>query len=160
MRSVVAEVDPQLAVSEILPLGSLVSENSARPRFVTTLISGFAALALLLAALGIYGVLAYIVRGSAREMGLRTALGAPSRQIVAHVLMIGMRPAIGGLAAGLAGAALLSRYLQSLLFQVEPLDATTFLIGGIVLALSAAIACLIPAIYAAKVDPMVSLRAE
>jgi putative ABC transport system permease protein len=160
MSSVVAEVDAQLAVSEMLPLAALVSENSARPRFLASVISGFAALALLIAAVGVYGVLAYIVRGRAREMGLRAALGAPSVRIVGHVLVSGMRPAIAGLFAGLAVSTVLSRYLETLLFQIDPLDTASFVLGGCVIAMSAVIACLIPAISAAKVDPIVSLRGD
>ena len=93
-------------------------------------------------------------------MGLRSALGASSGQVIRHVIAGGMRPALGGLAVGLVGAALLSRFLETLLFQIEPLDAVTFASGGLILAVAAGIACVVPAIRAARVDPMVSLRAE
>ncbi len=93
-------------------------------------------------------------------MGLRSALGASRGQVIRYVIAGGMRPALVGLVVGLVGAALLSRFLESLLFDVEPLDAAAFASGGIILAVTAAIACTVPAVWAARVDPMVSLRAE
>lgn len=160
MRRIVRELDPDQAISEIVPLDDLMSQDLARPRFFTALLGGFAALALVLAALGVYGILAYVVRGQAREMGLRLALGASGRQVAARVLAQGMLPVMAGLVAGLVGAAALSRSLDALLFGVEPLDAPTF--GGVaaVLVVVAAAACLVPAWNASRVDPMVSLRAE
>jgi hypothetical protein len=160
MRSAVEAVDPQLAIAEMLPLTFVASEYRARPRVIAAVISGFAALALLLATLGVYGVLAYVVRGRLREMGLRSALGASRGTIARHVLLGGLRPALAGLVIGLGIAALLSGYLESLLFEVEALDATTFLTGGAVLLLAAVAACAVPASWAARVDPAESLRAE
>jgi predicted permease len=160
MRRIVRELDPDQAISEIVPLAELVSQDLARPRFFTGLLAGFATLALVLAALGVYGILAYVVRGRSREMGLRLALGASGRQVAVRVLGQGMVPVVAGLVAGLVGAAALSRSLDALLFGIEPLDATTF--GGVaaVLFVVAVAACLVPAWNASRVDPMVSLRAE
>ena len=160
MRNVVRSVDSEQPITEFITMDRLTSEATAQPRFVTSVMSGFAMLAIVLAVLGVYGVLAYNVRARSREMGLRSALGASSGQVIRHVIAGGMRPALGGLAVGLAGAALLSRFLETLLFEVEPLDTATFAGGGIILAVAAAIACTVPAIWAARVDPMVSLRAE
>jgi len=160
MRRIVQEIDPEQPVSEILPLTDLTSENLARPRFFATLLGGFAAMALVLAALGVYGVLAYVVRGRAREMGLRRALGASSATVAGRVLAQGMVPVLVGLAVGLAGAAGLSRFLGSLLFGVQPLDATTYLAVTVVLGVVAVLACLVPALSAGRADPMVSLRSE
>jgi predicted permease len=160
MRSAVEAIDPQLAIAEMLPLTSVTSDYRARPRVITAVTSGFAALALILATLGVYGVLAYTVRGRLREMGLRSALGASRTTIARDVVVGGMRPAVAGLAVGLVGASLLSGYLESLLFEVEPLNLTTFVGGGALLLLAAAAACVVPASWAARVDPAESLRAE
>lgn len=160
MRRIVREIDPDQPISEILPLTELTSENLARPRFFTALLGAFAMMALVLAALGIYGVLAYVVRGRAREMGLRLALGASGDRVAFRVLLQGMAPVGIGLAAGLLGAGALSRFLASLLFDVQPLDAVTYVGVALVLGGVAAVACLVPAWSAGRVDPMVSLRSE
>jgi predicted permease len=160
MRRMVREVDADQAISEILALDELAAEHLARPRFFASLLSGFAFMALVLAALGVYGVLSYMVRSQVRETGLRLALGASAPRIAARVVGQGMQPVLGGLALGLLGSMVLTRFLGVLLFGVEPLDAPTFgavivLLGGV-----AAVACLVPARYASRVDPMVSIRAE
>jgi putative ABC transport system permease protein len=160
MRRIVHELDPDQPVTEILPLSGLLSETLARPRFFTALLGGFALLALVLAALGVYGVLAYVVRGRAREMGLRMALGASGRRVAGQVLAQGMAPVAVGLAAGLLGAAGLSRFLGSLLFDVRPLDAPTYAAVSVVLGAVAVLACLVPAWSAGRADPMASLRSE
>jgi predicted permease len=160
MRRVVREVDPEQTISEILPLGDLTSQALARPRFFTFILVGFAALALVLAALGVYGVLAYVVRSRAREMGLRLALGASAGRVVRQVLAQGMVPVAAGLIVGIFGAAGLSRFLASLLFGVEPLDGVTYVGVALTLGAVALAACLVPALSATRVDPMESLRAE
>jgi predicted permease len=160
MRAAVGAVDPELAIAEMLPLTSVASEYRARPRIIVAVVSVFAVLALILATLGVYGVIAYVVRGRMREMGLRAALGASRGTIARQVLLGGLRPALSGLVLGLAGAALLSGYLESLLFDVEPLSAAAYVAGGAVLLLSAALACAVPASWAARVDPAESLRGE
>lgn len=160
MHRIVRELDPDQPVSEIVPLSDLAAESLARPRFFAALLGGFALLALLLAALGVYGVLAFVVRSRAREMGLRQALGASGGTVAAGVLKQGMVPVAVGLAAGLAGAAALSRFLGALLYGVEPLDPLTYLGVSVVLGAVATLACLAPAWAAGRVDPMVSLRAE
>jgi predicted permease len=160
MRNVVREVDPDLPVTDFVTLDQLSAEVTAHPRFLAAVMAGFAVLASLLAVLGVYGVLAHAVRSRTREIGLRCALGASRSEVMRQVFMEGMAPAVGGLAVGLAGAALLSRYLESLLFSVRPLDAATFGFGVAILAASAAVACIGPAVWAARVDPMVSLRGD
>jgi ABC-type antimicrobial peptide transport system permease subunit len=160
MRNVVREVDPDLPVTDFVTLDQLSAEVTAQPRFLAAVMAGFAVLASLLAVLGVYGVLAHAVRSRTREIGLRCALGASRSEVMRQVFMEGMAPAVGGLAVGLAGAALLSRYLESLLFSVRPLDAATFGFGVAILAASAAVACIGPAVWAARVDPMVSLRGD
>ena len=160
LRRMVREIDPDQAISGIVPLVELTSENLARPRFFTGLLGGFGTLALLLAALGVYGVLAFSVRSQIRETGLRLALGASGRRVALGVLGQGMRPVLAGLVLGLAAAAVLTRFVSALLFGVEPLDGITF--AGVVALLSTAaiVACLVPAWAASRVDPMVSLRGE
>jgi putative ABC transport system permease protein len=160
MREVARAVDPDLPVSEIVPLERLAFEVTARPRVLAAVMSGFAVLATILAILGVYGVLAHTVRARSREIGLRSALGASRGRTIRHVIAGGMGPALVGLAVGLGAAALLGRFLQSLLFGVEPSDPVTFAGAGFLLAASAALACLLPALWAARVDPMTSLRAE
>lgn len=160
MRRIVRELDPDQAISEIVPLEEITSQDLAQPRFFTGLLGGFAALALVLAALGVYGILAYVVRGRSREMGLRLALGASGRQVAMRVLGQGMVPVVAGLVVGLVGAAALSRSIDALLFGIEPLDAPTFGAVAAVLFVVAVAACLVPAWNASRVDPMVSLRAE
>lgn len=160
MRSAIEAVDPQLAISEMQPLSSVASEYRARPRLITAILAGFTSLALILATLGVYGVLAYVVRGRSRQMGLRSALGATRGRIIRHVVLGGMRPAVAGLAVGLGGASLLSRYLESMLFQIEPLDVPTFVVGATVLLAAAATACAVPGLWAARMDPATTLRAE
>ncbi len=160
MRRIVHDIDPDQTISQILPLDELTSDALARPRFFTLLLGGFAAIALVLAALGIYGVLAYIVRSRRREMGLRLALGASTGRVLGHVLRQGLAPAAAGLLVGAAAAAVLSRFLATILFGVEPLDVTTYVAVAAALAAVATAACLVPAWSAARVNPMESLRSE
>ncbi|MGD2047034.1 MAG: ABC transporter permease, partial [Gemmatimonadota bacterium] len=148
MRAIVQELDPEVPVMEIIPLDRLNAEVRARPRFFTSVMAGFAALALILAGLGVYGVLAYVVRGRAKEMGIRAALGATRIEVLRHVMAGGLRPALLGLVVGIGAAALLSRYLQTLLFEVSPLDPIAFVVGASVIALAATLACAVPASWA------------
>jgi len=124
------------------------------------LLGGFAGTALLLAAIGLYGVLAYIVTQRTREIGIRVALGAQQRDVLGLVIGQGMRLALLGIALGLLGAFALTRVLQRLLFEIRPTDAPTFVAATALLSLVAFIACWIPARRAAKVDPMEALRYE
>jgi len=160
LRRVVRELDPDQAISEITPLSRLLGEQTARPRFYSVLLGAFAALALVLAALGVYGVLAYAVRERAREMGLRMALGATAGRVMRGVVRQGLAPVAVGLALGLAGAAGLSRLVETVFFGVQPGDPLTYLAVAALLALIATAACLVPAWWATRVDPMRTLRAE
>jgi putative ABC transport system permease protein len=124
------------------------------------LLVGFAGLALALASVGIYSVLAYVVRQRVREIGIRMALGAPSAGVLRMVMVDGLKPTIAGVVLGLLLAAGLVRALTTLLFAVSPYDPSTFaLVSGLVLAVGA-IATLVPAYRATRVDPIVTLRAE
>ncbi|HUD70375.1 MAG TPA: ABC transporter permease [Dongiaceae bacterium] len=160
VRAAIAAIDPALPVSDLLPLRTLVGRSVAEPRFRATLVGLFAAVALLLAAVGIYGILTYAVGRRTREIGLRMALGARQRDVLGLVLRQGMGLAGAGTLAGLCGAFALSRLLGGLLFGVAPGDPTTFAAVAIVMLLVAFAACWLPARRAAAVDPMVALRSE
>ena len=138
----------------------ILGENFSRQRFSAWLLSGFSSLALVLAGVGIYGVLAYSVTARTREFGVRAALGADSGRIISLVLKTGARPVAGGLAAGIAGALALSGLLKSLLFGIGPRDPLTFMAVPCLLAIVALIAAYLPARRAAHLDPMEALRIE
>lgn len=156
----VQSADPDQAITELTTLEAVVHDSIARPRFFTLLLSLFAALAVVLAAVGIYGVLAFAVRQRTREIGLRMALGADHRETLLLVVRQGMRPAMLGLAIGVAAAVALTRLMSGLLFEVRPFDPVTFGVVVVLLALVALAACWIPGRRATGVDPMEALRYE
>jgi ABC-type antimicrobial peptide transport system permease subunit len=137
-----------------------VEETWAAPRLMTFLLSTFAGLALLLAVIGLYGVMAYNGVRRMREIGVRLALGARRRQIVSMMLSQGMRLLAIGLVVGLVAALVVSRVLRSLLFEVSATDPVIYVAVSGILGLAAAIACWIPARRASRVDPIITLRAE
>lgn len=147
-------------IAAVLPMEAFVSSAVARPRFQSALIGVFAALALLLAAIGIFGVMSYSVAQRTSEIGIRVALGAQRTQILQLVVGQGAALALIGIAAGLAGALALTRVLRSLLYQVSPTDPLIFTIAPVLLCAVALLATYLPARRAAKVDPMVALRYE
>ena len=160
VRRAVQSVDPGQPVTKVATMDQVVATSTAQRRLALILFASFAGAALLLAAAGIYGVLAGSVTERAREIGLRSALGATPRDILALVLVQGARLAVVGLAIGIAGALGLGRFLQGLLYDVRPADPLT--LGGVaaVLALVAVLACLVPARRALRVDPMAALRSD
>jgi putative ABC transport system permease protein len=160
VRGAVASVNSSLQPSNLRTMDQLVSDSVARPRFNTVLLAAFAALALALAAVGIYGVIAYSVTQRTQEIGLRVALGARSRNVVWLVLKQGMTPAFIGALIGLCGAWALSRLISGLLFEVSATDPVTFAAVTLLLLAIALVACYLPARRATKVDPMVALRCE
>jgi putative ABC transport system permease protein len=160
VRQAVLEVDPNQPVANVQTLKEIVTKSLFQRRFILALIGGFAGAALLLAAIGLYGVMAYAVSQRTREIGVRMALGARQRDVIALVLGQGIRIVLIGLGLGLAGAFGLARLLQGLLFQVKPTDPITFAIVPLVLLATALAACWLPAHRAAKVDPMEALRHE
>jgi predicted permease len=153
-------VDPDVAVYGIRTMQDRLYDSLARQRFASTLLGAFAAFALLLAAVGIYGVMSYLVTQSTHDIGLRVALGAQPGNILALVVRQGMELAAIGILAGLAGAAALTRVMASLLFGVSATDAVTFGAVAVLLAAVAFAATVIPAGRATRVDPMVALREE
>jgi len=138
----------------------VLSDSVSQRRFQMTLVLSFAAAALLLASLGIYGVVSYSVARRTNEMGIRMALGARSADLHRLVVIQGLKPVLLGLAAGVAAAFALGRVLRSLLFEVSTADPVTIIAVVLLLASVALLACIIPAVRATRVDPMVALRWE
>jgi ABC-type antimicrobial peptide transport system permease subunit len=159
-RQVIREMDPSLPVALIRTMDDVLGEAQSRPRFLSVMLTLFSALALVLAAFGIYGVVAYSVAQRTAEFGIRMALGARQSDVLALVLGQGVRLTMAGLAIGLAGAFAATRVLSGLLYGVSPADAPTFALVTSLLAAVALLASYIPARRASKVDPMVALRYE
>ena len=153
-------IDPEVPVFSVSSMDDLVARSLARPRFAVMVFGAFAVFALILAAIGVYGVVSYSVAQSAGEIGIRMALGAHPKAILGMVLMKALRLALAGTAAGLCGAWFLTRTMQSLLFGVSATDPLTFLAVPAFLVLVALAAGLIPALRAARLNPMTALREE
>jgi cell division protein FtsX len=160
VRETIRGLDPQLALANVKTMDEWVSLNAAQPRLNAILLGVFAALALAVAAIGIYGVMAYSVTERRREIGLRIALGAEPDRVLRLVVGEGMRVGLLGVGVGLIGGFALARVLSSLVYGVEVYDPLTFAIVAIVLGLVALAACFIPAQRAARVDPIVALRTD
>src|SRR5579862_2154631 len=149
---------PEMPVFDVKTMDDRVARTIARPRFETVLLTFFAAAALLLAAIGIFGVVAHATARRTQEIGIRMALGADAKRVLQQVISGGLRPVLVGLALGNIGAIALTRVLSSVLFQVRATDPATFLASAGILLLAAVAACLGPAYKAARVDPMIALR--
>jgi len=160
INATLRELEPRSAITSLAPLTRIVSNSMAAPRFYAAALGTFAGVALVLAAIGLYGLLAYSVAQRTREIGVRMALGAQRRGILALVLGQGALLAGIGVVAGLAGAFAVTRYLSSLLFGITPLDPATFMAVGLVFAGVALLASYVPARRATGVDPLVALRSE
>jgi hypothetical protein len=158
ISTAVHSIDPTLPLAKVQTLEQLRDEGLAGDRFTTVRCASFAGLALLLAVAGIYGVMAYTVSERTHEIGLRAALGADSPALLRLILIEGMQLAVAGLAAGLAGAFLVSRLMQSMLFGIGRVDFEAFTTVAVLLLGSALIACYVPARRATRVDPMTALR--
>ena len=156
----VRAVDPDLPTYGVRPMEELIDTATASRRFSTQLLTAFAVLALVLAAVGIYGVMAFVVGQRTREMGIRVALGAHPREVVTLVLREALVLAVAGVAAGAAGAVIISRYLSGMLFEVRATDPATYAGIAVLLTITAALAAWRPARRAAAVDPILALRAD
>jgi putative ABC transport system permease protein len=160
VREAVREVDRDLPIANIRSMDQIMSSMSGDARFRTLLLGVFAAVALLLAAIGIYGVISYSVAQRAREIGIRIAIGAQNRDVLRLVVGQGMKLALIGVGVGIAGALAFTRVLSGLLFNVSATDPLTFVGVSTLLALVALLACYVPARRAMNVDPVVALRCE
>jgi predicted permease len=160
VRQRIADFDPQLVVLRIRPMDALLSSALSRPRFNLLLLSSFAVVALALAAVGIYALLAFLVTHRTREIGIRMALGARSADVLRLVLRDGMMPVAAGSAAGLVASLAATRTIRTMLFGVTPLDPLSLGAAPAILAAVALLACSLPARRATRVDPLVALRNE
>jgi putative ABC transport system permease protein len=160
VRRALAQIDSTLPLYSVRSMDEVAAGQAEGQQFLSLLVGSFAALAALLAAIGIYGVLSYAVRQRTREIGIRMSLGASRGRVLAEVLLEGMRLALLGLAVGIAGAFAAGRVLASLLSEVKPGDPAIFVATAGLLAAVALVACFLPARRAARLDPMVALRYE
>ena len=159
-RQSVRAVDPDLLVNEIQPLENRIADNIARPRLSVLLLGAFSAIALILAAIGIYGVMAYTVAQRTREIGVRMALGANPRNVQRLIVRQGMLPALVGIGVGLLGAIAASRLIASLLYGVSAIDPVTFVLVPLFLIAIAFLATYLPARRATHVPPTVALQSD
>jgi putative ABC transport system permease protein len=160
VRNAVAAVDPRLPVVGFSSMSQVVADSVAQPRLYMTMLTAFAAIALLLAAIGVYGVVSFTVAQRSRELGIRIALGASTSRVTQLVLGEGLALALTGIALGLGAAFALTRLISSMLFGVAAADVTTFAVVAGTLAGVAALACWTPARRAAAVDPLIAMRAD
>jgi putative ABC transport system permease protein len=160
IKAAVHDVDPEQPISVLRPVGELVSDSVARYRFSMLLLTFFGGLALTLAAVGVYGVMAYTVSQRTRELGIRLALGARAGSVRGLVLRQGLAMALAGIILGLVGSLALTRFLTTQLFGVSPTDPVVIMTVALALAAVSVAACLVPAVRATRVDPIEALRSE
>jgi putative ABC transport system permease protein len=160
VQRVVAQLDPALPVADVLSLDQIVGKETAAASFDAILLLVFATLSLILAAVGLFGVLSYIVAQRTGEIGIRMALGAQRDQVMKLMLADGLSPALLGLVLGLAASAAATRLIRSLLYGTQPLDPVVFVLVAFALLAVATVACFVPAWRASRLDPMEALRTE
>jgi putative ABC transport system permease protein len=160
VRALIKRLDPNLPIGEVRSFDQVISRSISPQRMNSFVLTSFGGFALLLASLGIYGVLSYFVRHRTAEIGLRMALGASEWEILKMIVAQGFLPALLGIAVGGAIACWLSRYLKSLLFHVQPIDLLTYAAVSALLLLTAALACVVPCHRAMRTDPAIALRLE
>jgi predicted permease len=160
VQKILATMDPDLAVGDILTMDQILGKASLDASFDATLLVSFAVLSLVLAGVGIFGVLSYMVAQRTAEIGIRIALGAQRDQVLRLMLADGLKPAFAGLVFGLAGSVAAVRLVRSMLYETRPLDPAVFLLVSVVLVLVAGAACMVPAWRASRLNPMQALRTE
>jgi predicted permease len=160
LRAAVREVDTGAAVSDVATMNAVIARSLGSPRFYFSLLGTFAAIAVVLSVAGLYGVLSYVVAQRTREIGIRTALGSSRRGIIWLVAFEAFRLVIAGVVLGLAAGAAVTRLMESMLYGISPLDATTWALAVLVMATAAMAAGLIPARRAARVDPVIAMQTE
>ena len=160
VRQAIAEIDPTLPVFDVSSLEAKMADDLAGRRFLAVILGTFAALAVTLAGLGLYGVLSFLVARRTREIGIRMALGAEGSSVLGMVLRQGGALAVLGLVIGVAGSLGLTRLLATQLYEVSTTDPGTFVIAPLLLALVAIAACYLPARRATRVDPVTALRED
>jgi putative ABC transport system permease protein len=160
ITQIVREIDPGVPVARLRVMDEVFTESIRRPRLLAQLLTVFSAIALALAAIGTYGVLASMVAERRREIGIRLAIGADRSRILTRVMMDGLRLAGAGLICGLAGTLLVNRLMTSLLFGVDPIDPSTLAVVTTIIVCVTAVACVLPAWRASLLDPNMVLRAE
>jgi putative ABC transport system permease protein len=160
IQNEVAALDREIVLSDVKTMDRYLGAAVAQPRFSALLFGLFALLALSLAAVGLYGVMAYTVSQSTREVGIRMALGAQVGDVLKLVMRQGLALALAGIAAGLAGAFALTRLMSTLLFEVSATDPVTFVSISLLLVVVALLACWVPARRATRIDPLYALRRE
>lgn len=160
VRAVIAQLDATLPPPRVADIESAMARSIAGPRFTMTLLVAFTALALLLAAVGLYGVMAFSVAQRTREIGIRIALGATRRTVAKSILWQGTAMALFGGAIGLVGARWGTKLLEHMLYGVDETDAMSFVLGGAVLVATAMVACIVPMRRAVSVDPLTAIRSD
>jgi ABC-type antimicrobial peptide transport system permease subunit len=160
VQRIVQAMNRDLPVSDILTMDQLLGKSTLDQSFNATLLLAFAALSLVLAGVGLFGVLSYVVAQRTSEIGIRIALGAQREQVLRLMLLDGLRPAVLGLLAGLAASAGVVRLIRSMLYETQPMDLTVFFSVAAILILVAGFACLAPAWRASRLDPIQALRTE
>ena len=160
MRALALQLDPAMAPPAILRVSDLLTDSIASQRFLMTLLTLFACAAVLLSAVGLYGVISFVVSQSTREIGIRVALGAAQKDVASLVMRQGVLLSVVGLVIGLIGSAWGTRLLQQSLFGVKPTDPLSYVAGSIVLVLLSLIACLPPMLRAIRIQPMVAIKSE
>ncbi len=160
VQRIVSEMDRDLPVSDVLTMNQLLGKSTTDQSFNTTLLAAFATLSLVLAAVGLFGVMSYIAAQRTTEIGIRIALGAKREQVMRNMLLDGMRPAFFGLVVGVAVSLEAARVMRDLLYEIKPLDPAVFAAVAATLLAVAAFACIVPAWRASRLDPMQALRAE
>jgi predicted permease len=160
VRRILSEIDPDIPITDMRSMDAIRSGSLARERFLMTMLVVFAGVGLLLAVIGVYGVLAQVARRRTREMGIRIALGSPIGQVRWLVVRHGLRLVAAGLAIGIIAALVATRGLGALLYHVAPADPVTFVAVPVLLALTGVVAAWIPALQASRADPAAALRSD